>query len=103
MAKRLEKPKSSNLPYLIGLLIGLILLVIIAIQNSDTVDLELLLWHFEGNLALFLTLFFALGFIIGLFTALINLFKKDRRITKQAKEIQKLQQELGEQREDSKE
>ncbi len=93
MAKQTTRPSNYNYPYLIGLLIGLILLVIIAIQNSEVVTLNLLAWKMKNSLSLFLTILFTLGFIIGVLTSLINLFRKDRVIHKQAKQIQELENE----------
>jgi uncharacterized integral membrane protein len=93
MPKTRQRTRNSNYPYLVGLIIGLILLVIIAIQNSTSVTLKLLTWHFDNSLSLFLTIFFALGFILGLTSALVNLIRKDRLIHQQAKQIQSLEQD----------
>ncbi len=96
MLKRRSKNERSNYSYLIGLLIGLFLLIIVALQNSQPVSLKLLFWEIDSSLPKMLTIFFALGFIIGVLTSLINLFKKDRVISRQAKEIQKLERDLDE-------
>jgi len=96
MAKQTNKPKTSNYPYLIGLLAGLILLVIIAIQNSDEVTVKLLVWKITNSLSLFLTILFTLGFIIGVLTSMINLFRKDRIINQQNRQIQELEEETEE-------
>lgn len=103
MAERYTKPKGSNYIFLVGLIIGLIVIVIIALQNSTTVTLKILTWQFENSLSLFLTLLFILGFIIGLFTSLINLFRKDRTISRQTKLIQKLEREIDETHKERKE
>lgn len=94
MAKATTRPKTSNYPYLIGLLAGLILLVIIAIQNSEEVTVKLLIWQMTNSLSLFLTILFTIGFIIGVLTSLINLYRKDRVIHQQAKKIQELEEEV---------
>jgi len=96
MPKRSSKKESSNYSYLIGLLIGLFLLIIVALQNSQPVSLKLLFWEIDSSLPKILTIFFSVGFIIGVLTSLINLFKKDRLISRQSKEIQKLEQDLDE-------
>lgn len=93
MPKERLRTQNSNYPYLIGLIIGLILLVIIAIQNSTSVTLKILTWNFESSLSLFLTVFFTLGFILGLFSALVNLFRKDRLIKQQIGQIQELEKD----------
>lgn len=93
MAKQTTRAKTSNYPYLIGLLIGLILLVIIAIQNSEDVTVKLLVWQMQNSLSLFLTILFTLGFIIGVLTSLINIYRKDRVIYSQAKQIEELEEE----------
>ncbi len=93
MAKETTRAKTSNYPYLIGLLIGLVLLVIIAIQNSEEVTVKLLIWEMQNSLSLFLTLLFTLGFIIGVLTSLINIYRKDRLIYRQTKQIEELEEE----------
>jgi uncharacterized integral membrane protein len=93
MPRQRERTRNSNYPYLIGLIIGLILLVIIAIQNSAEVALRVLAYTFESSLSLFLAIFFILGWALGLTSALVNLFRKDRQISRQASQIQELEQD----------
>lgn len=93
MPKQRERTRSSNYPYLVGLIVGLVLLVVIAIQNSSTATLRILTWTFESSFSLFLTVFFTLGFVLGLTSALVNLFRKDRQLSRQASQIQELEQD----------
>ena len=96
MRERQPKSKSSYVSYLVGIVIGLTILVILALQNSTHVELKFITWTFTESLALFLTLVFGLGFLIGIIISLINNVKKNMTISRQKKEIQQLELRVNE-------
>ena len=55
------KPKS------IAILIGVILLLIIVLQNTQVVSLQFLFWQLSMSRIIFLPLVILIGFIIGFF------------------------------------
>lgn len=48
------------------LLVSLVLFIVIAVQNTDSVGLSVIGWHFSLPKGLFVLLFLIFGYVIGL-------------------------------------
>jgi uncharacterized integral membrane protein len=72
---------------IIALLLSVLFLIFV-LQNLKAVNLNFLLWRFEGSLALILILTFIIGIIVCLFASLPFKFKKilDERNKKKTEE-----------------
>ena len=61
-----------------ALILVLLLAVAFAVQNTDAVNVSLLLWKSQASLAIVMVLCLALGFLVGLL-AVVPSFLKGRR------------------------
>ncbi|MGC8823689.1 MAG: lipopolysaccharide assembly protein LapA domain-containing protein [Bacteroidales bacterium] len=52
---------------IIGVVIGIVLVVVFALMNTQLVVLNFFFWRVEASFALFLIISFAIGWLIGLF------------------------------------
>lgn len=84
-------PASANIAYLVISLIILLLGIIFVLQNAEETHISFLFWEFKASRAIVLFVTFFMGILIGVFTSIANLIRKDRVIKKQVKEIEKLQ------------
>lgn len=84
-------PASSNIAYLVVSMVILLLGIVFALQNADETKVTFLIWEFKSSRAIVLFITFFTGIIIGVFTSLANLMRKDRIIKRQVKDIEKLQ------------
>ncbi len=85
-------PGSSNMVYLVTSLVILLLGIVFALQNSEPTRVTFLFWEFEGSRAIVLFLTFFTGIIIGIFTSIASLMRKDRIIVKQVNRIRELEE-----------
>ena len=78
---------------IIGLLAGA-LVIVFAAQNTATVSVVFLTWHFEGSLAFIIVLAIVIGVVIGWLLSLQNAIRKRSLVNKLKDTNQKLAQEL---------
>lgn len=79
-----------RLLFILALIIA-ILVVVFALQNAIPITINVLIWQFQGSLALVLLLTLALGAIIGLLVSVPSLLKRSQEITRQKKRIAEFQ------------
>lgn len=77
--------------FLITALLIATFFVLFALQNSDTVNIDLLFVQFQSSLALVLLFTLAAGIIIGLLFSAYNIVKKTMKISQQNKQIKELE------------
>lgn len=80
--------------WLILALVIAILVVIFAVQNAFAITISVLIWQFQGSLALVLLLTLALGAIAGLLVSIPGLIRRNQEIASQKKRIAELQGNL---------
>ena len=81
---------------LILISIALIVSIIVAVQNADSVVFKALLWELEWPLSLLLLLFFAVGLVFGLVAVMPLVLKKHRHVKDERKKVAGLQQQVAE-------
>lgn len=80
--------------YLITIFL-LLLALLFAIQNTESISLKFAVWDFTGSQALITVIIFSLGFFAGLLFAWRNIWKKNtqiRTLKKKIEEQSRLQQ-----------
>jgi uncharacterized integral membrane protein len=73
-------------------IIALIIVVIVAffaMQNSQLIQIDFLLWSFEGPLVIVLLITFAAGILSGWLTAIPSTMKKSRQVAELKRELKK--------------
>src|SRR6266542_4742346 len=94
-----EGPQREDLSMQSFLIVALglaILTVIFALQNTIPVGVTLLIWKFEGSLALVLMLTFALGVLVSFLVSIPAIVKRRSAISNQVKKIEELENRLRE-------
>jgi lipopolysaccharide assembly protein A len=88
-----EKGSNSNIIFLIFSLVIFLIGIIFALQNAHQIDINFLGWSYQGSLALIIVITLVLGIMIGVFTALSNIYKRDKIISYQALDLKRLEEE----------
>jgi uncharacterized integral membrane protein len=60
-----------------------------AMQNSQEIQIRLLMWTFEGPLVIVLLITFATGILSGWLTAIPSTMKKSRQVAELKRELKK--------------
>ena len=76
---------------LIFALILAIIVVIFALQNSDTVTVKLWFWEVQSSVALVMLIILLIGAILGVMFSLPSIFKKNKKIEDLEEQIRKLE------------
>ena len=76
---------------LIFALILAIIVVIFALQNSDTVTVKLWFWEVQSSVALVMLIILLIGAILGVLFSLPSIFKKNKKIEDLEEQIRKLE------------
>ncbi|MEX0966930.1 MAG: LapA family protein [Bacteroidia bacterium] len=84
------KKGSSNMLFVVLGVFILLLGIVFALQNSQVTPIKFLLWEFQGSLALVLAIVFVGGVLLGLFSIINNVWRRDRMISRQKKEMKNL-------------
>ena len=82
---------------IIALLIAVIAIVF-ALQNTGSVAVSFLVWHFQGSLALVLILAFIAGIVTIFFALMPSLIRYRLRASRQGKQKEILEETLSEHR-----
>ncbi len=82
--------------FLILALLVAIVAVVFALQNTTPITVSLLVWQFEGSLALVLLVVLTLGVIASLLVSVPTVIKRSRSIANEKKKIHQLESSLAE-------
>ena len=80
---------------ILGLLVAIVA-VVFALQNSTPITVSLLVWRFEGSLALVLLIALTLGVITSLLVSAPTVIRRSRGSAGEKKKIQQLESSLAE-------
>ncbi len=76
---------------LIIALILAIIVVIFALQNSDTVLVKLWFWEVQSSVALVMLIILLIGAILGVLFSLPSIFRKNKKIEELQEKLRKLE------------
>lgn len=62
-------------------------IVLVAIQNLESVEVKFLAWRFEASVALLTLVPFLGGLLIGIWAGVVGLWRRRRRRTAEAEEV----------------
>ncbi|MEO6169185.1 MAG: LapA family protein [Chitinophagales bacterium] len=83
-----------NRIYIVTIIL-LVIALIFAIQNIDTVSLGFLFWHFEGSMSLVTLLIFIIGFLAGWLLEARKVWIKTSQLKTVQKKLDELQKSLN--------